>query len=309
MGDVDEPARVRVEADGTVTVYSGQSPHGQGHKTTLAQLAADELGVRLESVRVVTGDTRSTPFSLYGTGGSRSASIAGGAVTTASRQVREKITRMAAALLEASPDDIEIVEGMVGVRGVPAQAMPLAMLATAAYAAPFTFPEDVRGPLEATVEFRSGDAGWWTGAVHCCEVEVDPSTGAVRITRYLVVEDCGRMINPAVVEGQIIGGVAQGIGAVFLERSAYDGDGQFLAGTFMDYLLPTATDVPRIEIEHMQMESGNPFNIRGVGEGGMIAAPAAITNALDDALAPHGSRLVEQYLPPARVLALAGGAS
>lgn len=306
MGDVDEPGRVRVEADGTVTIYSGQSPNGQGHKTTLAQLAADELGVRLDQVRVVTGDTRSTPFSLYGTGGSRSASVAGGAITSASRLVRDKIASMAAVLLEASPDDIEIVEGMVGVRGVPAKAMPLAMIATTAYAAPFTFPEGVRGTLEATVEFPSGGAGLWTGAVHCCELEIDADTGGVRITRYLVVEDCGRMINPAVVEGQIIGGVAQGIGAVFLERSAYDEEGQFLAGTFADYLLPTAMDVPRIEIEHMQMDSDNPFNIRGVGEGGMIAAPAAITNAIDDALAHLGTRLTEQYLPPARILALTG---
>lgn len=305
MGDVDEPARVRVEADGTVTVYSGQSPHGQSHKTTFAQLAADELGVRLDQVRVVTGDTRSTPFSLYGTGGSRAASIAGGAISSASRVVRDKVAQMAAVLLEASPDDIEIVDGMVGVRGVPAKAMPLAMIATTAYAAPFTFPDGVRGSLEATVEFPSGGAGSWTGAVHCCEIEIDVNTGRVGIARYLVVEDCGRMINPAIVEGQITGGVAQGIGAVFLERSAYDGEGQFLAGTFMDYLLPTAMDVPRIEIEHMQMDTDNPFNIRGVGEGGMIAAPAAITNAIDDALASLGGRLTEQYLPPARILALA----
>jgi len=193
---------------------------------------------------------------------------------------------------------------MVGVRGVPTKALPLAMIATTAYAAPFTFPSDIRGPLEATVEFPSGGAGNWSGAVHCCELEIDPGTGGVRITRYLVVEDCGRMINPAIVEGQIIGGVAQGIGAVFLERSAYGDDGQFLAGTFADYLLPTAMDVPRIEIEHMQMDSTNPFNIRGVGEGGMIAAPAAITNAIDDALAQFGTRLTEQYFPPARILAL-----
>jgi carbon-monoxide dehydrogenase large subunit len=304
MGDVNEAARVRLESDGTVTVFSGQSPNGQSHKTTFAQIAAEAVGVPLEHVRVVTGDTTAVPFTLYGTGGSRGASVAGGAIARAATTVRERACRLASVLLEAAPDDIEITDGMIGVRGAPQQAMPLAMVALTAYGAPYMFPSELRDPLDATEEFASGGAGWWTIAVHCCLVDVDRESGRVDVERYLVAEDCGRMINPAVVEGQIVGGVAQGIGAVLLERSAYDETGQFLAGTFLDYLLPTALDVPEIEIVHVEMPSDNPINIRGVGEGGMIAAPPALTNAIADAIAPFGGRVVEQHLPPFRVLEL-----
>jgi carbon-monoxide dehydrogenase large subunit len=167
-------------------------------------------------------------------------------------------------------------------------------------------PAEAGEALDATAEFPAGGAGWWTGAVHGCVVEVDLDTGLVRVLRYGVVEDCGRPINPAVVDGQIAGGVAQGIGAVLLEHSAYDRDGQFLAGTFLDYLLPTAVDVPRLDIDHLVGGTDNPINIRGVGEGGLIAAPAALSNAIEDALSPLGVKVTDQYLPPARILELAG---
>ncbi len=180
-------------------------------------------------------------------------------------------------------------------RGVPVSAITLADVAAGA-------PE----PLEATRAFDGGEGGW-SGGTHCAIVEVDVETGQVTIERYIVVEDCGALINPAIVEGQVRGGVAQGIGAVLLERSAYDDNAQFLAGTFMDYLLPTATEIPRIEIHHLETVPLDPdVNFRGVGEGGMIVSPPTLCNAIEDALAPFGVTITEQHLPPARILELIG---
>ena len=306
MGAVTDVARVRLEGDGSVSVFVPQSPSGQSHRTTLAQVAADELGVAIEMVRVRTGDTRSTPYSLFGTGGSRAASIAGGAVAGAAAEVRRRLLAKAAVLMEANPDDLELNGAVVQVRGTPEAALPVAMVTQVAYQAPFMMPPDAAEPLDVTSEFPAGGAGWWTGAVHWCVVDVDGDTGLVTVVRYGVVEDCGRAINPAVVDGQITGGVAQGVGAVLLERSAYDASGQYLAGTFLDYLLPTALDVPAVEIQHVVGDHGRPINIRGVGEGGLIAAPAALSSAIEDALAPFGVRVTEQHLPPARILELIG---
>ena len=174
--------------------------------------------------------------------------------------------------------------------------------------APGTLPAGTDANLEASETFLGeGITGsGWSGGTHACTVEVDLDTGAVKILRYVVVEDCGRVINPAIVEGQIRGGVAQGIGEVLYEQAAYDDDGNFLAGTFMDYLLPTAVEIPTIEIEHLETDPDGEFGFRGVGEGGAIVAPAALTNAIEDALLPFGAKVTEQYLPPAKVLELAG---
>jgi carbon-monoxide dehydrogenase large subunit len=192
------------------------------------------------------------------------------------------------------------------VRGVPAKARPLGEIAAAA-ADPGSLPEDVDGALEVSQNYDGGQGGW-SGGTHCAVVEVDVETGLVEIERYTVVEDCGKLINPAVVDGQVRGGVAQGIGAVLLERSAYDPEtGQFLSGTFMDYLLPTTTEVPRIEIHHLETVPLDPdVNFRGVGEGGMIVAPPTLCNAIEDALAPFGVKVEEQHLPPLRILELTG---
>lgn len=303
-----EDATVRVEPDGHVTVVTSQSPHGQGHETTLAQVAADEMGVPLDHVRVLHGDTRLTPFNLIGTGGSRSATWASGAVIATSRVLKGKVLGLAAHLLEIDPSDLEIVDGNVVPRGAPQRAIPMSQVAAAAHLAPDSIPPEVDRILDATVRFTGeGVSGsGWSGGTHVCEVEVDLATGAVKILRYLVVEDCGPMINPAVVEGQIRGGVAQGIAGVLYEKAAYDEEGQFLAGTFMDYLLPTASEIPRIEIHHLETPPGDGVEFRGVGEGGAIVAPAALTNAIEDALSPRGVVVTEQYLPPHRVLELAG---
>ncbi|HMK13091.1 MAG TPA: molybdopterin cofactor-binding domain-containing protein, partial [Acidimicrobiales bacterium] len=273
--------------------FTGQMPHGQGHETTFAQIAADEIGVPFEQVRVVVGDTDVVPMGM--TGGSRAATMAGGATLHTARAMRERILDVSADLLEASAGDLELTDGKVAVRGVPVSAISLAEVSARA-------PE----PLEVSGSFDGGEGGW-SGGTHCAIVEVDVETGQVRIERYIVVEDCGALINPAIVEGQVRGGVAQGIGAVLLERSAYDENAQFLAGTFMDYLLPTATEIPRIEIHHLETIPLDPdVNFRGVGEGGMIVSPPTLCNAIEDALAPFGVRITEQHLPPTRILELIG---
>src|SRR5207237_1123203 len=188
--------------------------------------------------------------------------------------------------------DLEISEGKVSVRGVPVSAITLADVAAGA-----TDESD----LEVKGDYDGGKGGW-SGGTHCAIVEVDVDTGHVDVERWIVVEDCGKLINPAIVEGQVRGGVAQGIGAVLLERSAYDDQAQFLAGTFMDYLLPTATEVPRIEIEHLETVPLDPdVYFSGVGEGGMIVSPPALVNAIEDVLAPFGVTITEQHLPPARI--------
>jgi carbon-monoxide dehydrogenase large subunit len=308
MGEVSaalgsEPARLALADDGTVAVVTQQMPHGQGHETTLAQVAADEVGVPVEQVRVRFGDTALTPFGLVGTGGSRSAAMAGGAVTMGARELRERIRDLGAELLEAAPEDVEIGEHGVHVAGVPSVSVSLAEVAAAARS---SGGAGRPGESISTTGTWDGGEGGWAQATHVCWVEVDPRTGRVDVPRYVVVEDCGELINPMIVDGQIAGGVVQGIGAVLYEKTVYDTDAQLQTGTFMDYLLPTAAEVPEIEIHHLETPSTIEANYRGVGEGGMIAAPAAITNAIEDALAHLGVRITEQHLPPSRILELIG---
>jgi carbon-monoxide dehydrogenase large subunit len=298
-----QEARARLELDGTVTVFTSQMPHGQGHETTLAQLAADELGVDLDRVRVVHGDTQVTPFNMVGTGGSRSATLASGAVVGAARAVARRVLEVASELMEIDVADLELADGAVVARGAPGVRTPLADIGRLAHLRPGLAHADGRPGIEETATFDSAE-GTWSVATHACTVEVDPDTGLVRVLRYLVVGDCGAVINPGVVDGQVRGGVVQGIGAVLHERSAYDRDGQFLSSTFMDHLLPTALDVPRIEVRHVHHEPTGGIDFRGVGEGGAIGAPAAVTSAVEDALAHLGVRVTEQHLPPARVLEL-----
>jgi aerobic carbon-monoxide dehydrogenase large subunit len=297
-----------LESDGSVTVHTQQVPHGQGHETTLAQVAADELGVPVEAVRVRYGDTNFAPFGMSGTGGSRSAAMAGGAVGMAAHTLRKHIVDIAEDLLEASPDDIVIEDGAIHIAGVPTMSLTFREVAQEAMRHGVIGNTDRPGPGEAIRVHRdwNGGEGGWAQSTHVCWVEVDLETGQVRIPRYAVVEDCGEMINPAIVEGQIRGGIAQGVGAVFYEKTTYTDDGQPRAGTFMDYLIPTTMEIPEIEIHHIETPTDIPYNYRGVGEGGMIGAPAAITNAVEDALADLGVRITEQHLPPTRILELAG---
>jgi carbon-monoxide dehydrogenase large subunit len=299
-----ESMRLRLDEDGIVALFTGQMPHGQSHQTTLAQIAADEFGVPFEQVRVVVGDTDVVPFGL--TGGSRSATMTGGAALHGARQLKARVLDFASHLMEASAADLQITDGRVWVRGDPDSAMAVGEVARRA--ASGQFGDGVDANLEVQASFDGGEGGW-SGGSHCAIVDVDIDTGLVRVERYVVAEDCGALINPAVVEGQIRGGVAQGIGAVLLERSAYDQDGNFQSATFMDYLMPTACDVPRIEIEHLEtVPLDADVNFRGVGEGGMIVAPPTIVNAIEDALSPFGVRIYEQHLPPARILELIAAA-
>jgi carbon-monoxide dehydrogenase large subunit len=299
-----ESMRLRLEEDGIVALFTGQMPHGQSHQTTLAQIAADEFGVPFDQVRVVVGDSDVVPFGL--TGGSRSATMTGGVALHGARELKAKVLDFAAHLMEASAQDLLITDGEVWVRGDPASA--IAVSEVARRAASGQFGADVDTALEVEATFDGGQGGW-SGGTHCAIVDVDVETGLVQVERYVAVEDCGALINPAVVEGQIRGGVAQGIGAVLLERSAYGEDGSFQSATFMDYLMPTTCDVPRIEIEHLEtVPLDADVNFRGVGEGGMIVAPPTVVNAIEDALSPFGVRIYEQHLPPARILELIAAA-
>ncbi|MGB9302267.1 MAG: molybdopterin cofactor-binding domain-containing protein, partial [Mycobacterium sp.] len=277
-------------------------------ETTLAQVAADELGVPVEAVRVRYGDTNFAPFGISGTGGSLSAAMAGGAVALAAHTLRKHIVDIAADLLEASPADIVIEDGDIHVAGVPKISRTFREVAEEAMRRGVVGSTDRPARGEAIRIHRdwNGGEGGWAQATHVCWVEVYLETGQVRIPRYVVVEDCGEMINPAIVEGQIRGGVAQGVGAVLYEKITYGEDGQPRSGTFVDYLIPTTMEIPEIEIHHIETPTDIAYNYRGVGEGGMIGAPAAITNAVEDALADVGVRITEQHLPPTRILELAG---
>jgi len=305
-----ESMRLRLEEDGIVALFTGQMPHGQSHQTTLAQIAADEFGVPFEQVRVVVGDSDVVPFGL--TGGSRSATMTGGVALHGARQLKAKVLDFASHLMEASAQDLQITDGRVWVRGDPDSAIPVGEVARRAASGQFGADgadgAGVDANLEVEASFDGGEGGW-SGGSHCATVDVDVETGIVTVERYVVAEDCGALINPAIVDGQIRGGVAQGIGAVLLERSAYDEDGNCQSATFMDYLVPTACDIPRIEIAHLQtVPLDGDVNFRGVGEGGMIVAPPTVVNAIEDALAPFGVRIYEQHLPPARILELIAAA-
>jgi carbon-monoxide dehydrogenase large subunit len=283
-----QEARLRLDTDGGVTLFTSQQPHGQSHETTLAQLTADVLDLPMARIRVVWGDTDVVPFNLVGTGGSRAATLASGAVLDAAELLRSHLLELAAERLEIAPEDLELRDGAVVPRDAPSRGITLADLGATATALP-----------EVLGRFLSED-GTWSQATHCVMVEVDPDTGAVEILRYVVVEDCGPPINPAIVDGQVRGGVAQGIASVLHEHAAYDPDGQPRAATFLDYLMPSAAEVPEIEIHHLHDEDppAGAVPFRGVGEGGAIGSPAALVSAIEDAVAHLGIELTSQHLPP-----------
>ena len=303
-----EGATVKLDASGHATVSTGACSQGQGHETSFAQIAADALGIPLEWVTVVGGDTAAIPFGV-GTFASRSIVNAGTSIHEASGRVRDKIVTAAAALLEAAPADIDLTDGVVSVRGAPGSATPLASVIRAAIPT-FAKPGVAAPDFEATV-YHHQPTVTYTNAVHVAVVEVDPGTGAVRLLRYLVAHDCGKLVNPVIVEGQIHGGVAQGVGGGLLEEMVYDEQAQLLTGTLMDYLVPTAMELPPIETVHLEYPSPrNPLGIKGIGEGGAISPPAAIANAVEDALSPWGVRVTRTPLGPSVVLGLlerAGG--
>jgi carbon-monoxide dehydrogenase large subunit len=299
-----ESARVVVDGSGHVVVLSGTAALGQGVETTLAQICADELSVPLDRVTVIHGDTALVPVGI-GAFGSRSAIVAGSAVLGASRKLREKILALAASRLEADPPDLVMDDGEVWVRGLRSRALTLRELARAALPGP-TLPAGITPCLEATDHFHVSEIAYPYG-MDAALVEVDPETGHVRVLRYVIACDVGRSINPMIVEGQMIGGMAQGLGAALLEHLVYDASGQLLTTTFMDYLLPTAMEMPEqtiIDVRQDWPSPHNPLGVKGAGEGGIIAVPAAIANAVEDALSPFGVRIADVPLSPDRIVAL-----
>jgi aerobic carbon-monoxide dehydrogenase large subunit len=296
-----EGAHVKLDLTGRVQVATGAVNSGQGHETAFAQVAADTLGVPLDWVTVTGGDTAAVPFGV-GTFASRSGVTAGNSIADAAREVRGKLVAAAATLLEAAPDDVEIDDGKAFVRGAPGSAVDLGKVVQASiptFAKPGVAPPD----FEASA-YHHVPTVTYASAVHVAQVEVDRGTGYVRLLRYVVAHDCGKVINPTIVEGQVHGGVAQGVGGALFEEMAYDGEGQLLTGTLMDYLVPSATDLPPIDTVHLEYPSPrNPLGMKGLGEGGAISPPAAIANAIDDALSPLGVRITETPASPARVLA------
>ncbi len=282
-----ESGSIRVERSGKVTAITGSSAHGQGHETTFAQVVADHLGVTPDEVTVRHGDTRSGPEG-FGTFGSRSVALGGGALVRSSVEVRDKGRRIAARLLEAAPEDVVSVPGGFQVAGVPGKRVAWKEVATAAYAGGRALPPGDTPGLEATMYFQPDGEVWSFGAV-VCGVRIEPETGELAIETLVWVDDAGTIINPLLAEGQLHGALAQGLGQALMESIVYDGDGQCLTSTLMDYTIPRAADVPPVLIEKMHTASPrNPLGAKGLGEAGCIAMPPAIVNAAVDALAPLG---------------------
>jgi carbon-monoxide dehydrogenase large subunit len=298
-----EGARVTVDASGKVNVATGVGTQGQGHFTAFAQLVAEQLGVDVRDVRVVTGDTREFHWGT-GTFASRGAVVAGNAIHAAAQSVRSKILKLASDILEAAEEDLVLENGKVFVKGVPQRAVPLGELALRANPLRGAVKPGTEPGLEATSYFGP-DRGSTASGVHAMIIEVDPETMMVEIKRYVVVHDCGKVINPMILEGQIQGGVAQGIGNAFYEQLVYDDNGQLLNASFMDYLLPTAADVPNVESGHIETLSPlNPLGIKGAGEAGAIPVGPLFAQAIEDALADYNLEIREIPLSPNRLFEL-----
>jgi carbon-monoxide dehydrogenase large subunit len=309
-----EGGHVQVLGSGKVLVSTGLTSQGQGHETAFAQIVASELGVPIEDIEVTTGDTRRFGYAV-GTFASRAAVMSGNAVALAARGVREKALRIAADALEASPDDLEIADGIVQVRGVPGSSIPLRTVAVlsnplryafdeaAQQATQFTTHDDTKPPVaEGDApglehrDYYSPIRSTFASGAHAAIVEIDPATWEIDVVKYAVVHDCGNVVNPMIVEGQVHGGVAQGVGGALYERMVYDKDGQLQNASFMDFLMPYASEVPDIDIDHQTTPSPlNPLGIKGAGESGVIPATAALASAIEDAV---GRRIASMPISP-----------
>jgi len=289
-----ESGLVRIEQSGRVTAITGSSAQGQGHETAFAQIVADRLGVPMDAVVVLHGDTHGVPQAV-GTFGSRSATMGGSALVQAAERVLAKSRRIAGHLLEASPDDVELADGAFRVAGAPDKQITWSDLATAAYLS-LDLPEGEEAGLESVAFFAPNAEVYGFGA-HLAVVEIDPDTGQVQLRRLICVDDCGRVLNPLLVEGQVLGGIAQGLGQALLEQVVYTPDGQLQTGSLGDYAVPRAADLPRLDdlvLGHTVTPSpSNPLGVKGVGEAGTVGAPAAVANAVVDALAARGVRHVD----------------
>ena len=298
-----EAGHVQVETSGRVNVATGLTTQGQGHETAFAQIVADELGVRIEDVHVTTGDTRRMGYAV-GTFASRAAVMSGNAIAFAAKAVREKALRIAADALEANPDDLEIEDGVISVKGAPGTSISLSSVAVLSNPLRYAFDEAAKAATQFAGTFDpdkppvadgeepglegkgvySPTQATFANGMHAAIVETDPVTAEITILRYCVIHDCGVMINPLIVEGQVHGGVAQGVGGALYERMAYDESGQLLNASFMDFLMPYASEVPHVETDHLETPSPlNPLGIKGAGEAGCIPVSAVIASAIEDA--------------------------
>ncbi|MEY9724105.1 xanthine dehydrogenase family protein molybdopterin-binding subunit [Bradyrhizobium yuanmingense] len=296
-----ETSKITIDSTGGITAAFGVASHGQGLETTLAQIVADDLGARFEDIRVIQGDSDEVPMST-GTYASRSAVLGGGAAKHASEILKGKIKRVASHLLEANADDLEVSEGKVSVLGTD-RTVSFKQIAKAVYSDMKTLPVDAREELTASYTYDPIN-GTTAAATHIAAVEIDPATCLVKIHKFVVAEDCGRIINPMIVDGQVHGGVAQGIGAALFEELIYDDDGQLLSASLVDYVIPSAPEVPMMDVVHVESESAVSGGFRGMGEGGTIGAPAAIANAIADALSPLDIDVSVLPMTPERIFRL-----
>jgi len=302
-----ESANVKISTSGRVSVSTGAMAMGQGISTALAQIAADVLGASVESIDVVAGDTGAIAMGIGGFA-SRQTITAGSSVLLAAREVNDKARKVASQMLEVAEADLVLRNGNVEVRGIPEMSVPLTRIARLLRGIPgYDLPQGVGAGLEATVHWEP-EAMTYANAFHACEVEVDVDTGAVTLLRYVAIQDSGRLVNPLIVEGQVHGGIVHGIGNALFEYMRYDENAQPISTTFADYLLPTSTEIPRIEVHFMETPSTtNPLGVKGVGEVGTIPVTSAIASAVDDALADFGVRIAAVPIDPVRVVELIDG--
>ncbi|NND50158.1 MAG: molybdopterin-dependent oxidoreductase, partial [Rhizobiales bacterium] len=293
-----ETVEMAMDPSGNVEARIGASPHGQGLKTALSQVIADELGLAPDAIRIISGDTDRTPYG-WGTFASRSMVIAGGACKLAAQGLRDKITRVAARQLQTEAGEVKLVDGAARI-GETGASVAMSEIARAAYHSSHLFKDDIENGLTATATYDP--AGTFSNACHAVIVEVDIETGEVAIERYLSVEDAGRIINPMIAEGQVHGGITQGIANALLEEIVYDEDGNILTATLADFLVPTSAEIPEIEIHHLEtINDASITGAKGLGEGGTIGAPSAVVNAIADALSPIAAAPYEMPTTPRKI--------
>ena len=293
---------IQMDPSGDVVVTTGTCGHGQGHETTFAQIVADRLGVHPDRVKLRQGDTDQSSYG-WGTFGSRSIVIGGGAASVAANRLAHQIRSVAAELLEADVSDVELVDGHARVHGVPDARLSMQQIAETVHWRAQSRKENHPYLLEARGE--ADPAGMFSNAVHAALVEIDPGTGGVQVIDYIVVEDAGVLVNPMIVDGQVMGGVTQGIAAALYERLLFSDDGQPQSGTFMDFLMPTAAEIPSFTLHHLETRCElSETGAKGMGEGGTIGAPAAVLNAVNDALRGYDAELDHIPVTPDDVVAV-----
>jgi carbon-monoxide dehydrogenase large subunit len=299
-----ETCTIRVEPTGMVTVLTGVSPHGQSNETTFSQIVADDLGIPIDTIEVVHGDTDVVSYGI-GTFGSRSLAVGGAAMKMSVEKIKDKAKQLAAHMLDVRPEDVTYADGEIHVTADPERKVTFGDVAFAAadfsWQGPGSAPADIEPGLEATSRFEPSNATFPFGT-HVCVVEIDPETGEIDIQRYLAVDDCGNVINPLIVDGQVHGGIAQGLAQAVYEEVVYDENGQLISGSLMDYAMPKAHQLPTLETERTVTPTPvNPLGAKGCGEAGTIGSTPAVANAIIDALAPFGVTHIEMPFKPEKI--------